>query len=136
MKNISLFIVTTIVMLTGLFSVVNAEVYVWLDGDGIRHISNVKPEWWTDEMDKQDPGSVIAPEDGIAMLGKFIGDRENKKFHWPLCIQIYNPQNELAIPMEKRIWFKSYQEAIDQNYVVCDHCQPSADGPEYKPPQK
>lgn len=80
-----------------------------------------------------DPGTVIAPEGEFAEKGKFIGDRENKKFHWPQCEQIYNPEGQLAIPEHKRIWFDTYEQAIRQGYHVCDHCKPSADGPEYKP---
>ena len=113
--------------------VLKAEVYIWQGQDGIRHISNVRPDWWTDDMDQMEPGTVTAPAESEDGKGKFIGDRENKKFHWPKCEQIYNQKGLLAIPEHKQIWFKEYQDAVDQGYHVCDHCKPSADGPAYEP---
>ncbi|MCD4655371.1 hypothetical protein K8T06_15730 [bacterium] len=112
---------------------VRCEVYIWLDQDTIQHISNVKPEWWTDDMDKMDPGTVVAPDPKNSTPGCFIGDTENKKFHWPKCEQILNEEGFLAIPEHKRIWFRTFDDAIKQGYHICDHCKPSADGPEYKP---
>ena len=83
-------------------------------------------------MDLLEPGTVVAPATA-SNPGKFIGDRENKKFHWPKCEQIYTPEGKLAIPPQKQIWFQEYQSAIDEGYHVCDHCKPSADGPAYEP---
>ncbi|MBN1879276.1 hypothetical protein JW823_04120 [bacterium] len=124
-------IVIAVLMLSSIQRV-TADVYLWSDADHIRHVSNIKPEWWTDDMDLMEPGSVKAP-DVLPNPGKFVGDRENKKFHWPTCEQIFNPEGKLAIPLEKQIWFQDFQDAIDQGYYVCDHCKPSADGPEYQP---
>ncbi|MBN1296959.1 hypothetical protein JXA80_09275 [bacterium] len=121
------------VVVVGILPMVRADVYVWLDQTSIKHISNVKPKWWTDDMDQLDPGTVVAPVDERITLGVFIGDTENKKFHWPLCEQIYNQQGLLAIPEHKRVWFKTFEEAIAQGYYACDHCKPSPDGPDYKP---
>jgi len=130
----SLQIAAFLIVLTGiLIPAVRAEVYIWVDQNDIRHISNVKPKWWTEEMDQMDPGTVVEPEDASAVPGKFIGDRENKKFHWPKCEQIYNQEGLLAIPEHKRIWFETYDEAIALGYHVCDHCKPSKNGPEYQP---
>jgi len=134
LKKTALLILTLFAVLTSISVVsVQAEVYIWMEENGIRHISNVKPDWWTDEMDTLDPGTVVAPDEENGLLGKYVGDRENKKFHWPKCIQIKNSEGFLAIPEAKRVWFKTYQDAVDQGYYVCDHCKPSADGPEYKP---
>ncbi len=83
-------------------------------------------------MDLKEPGTVVAPG-APANPGKFVGDRENRKFHWPKCEQIYDPEGKLAIPLEKQIWFRDYQEAIDQGFFVCDHCKPSEDGSDYQP---
>jgi len=128
------FLILTLTLMTALIApVVFGEVYIWLDGTSVKHISNVKPKWWTDEMDQMDPGTVVAPEGEGVMMGKFIGDRENKKFHWPKCEQIHNQESQLAIPQHKRIWFDTYEQAISQGYHACDHCKPSADGPEYQP---
>lgn len=121
-----------IVFLIFLPAFAEADVYIWKSMNGVKNVSNIKPEWWTEEMDLKTPGEVTAPHEEN-LPGKFIGDRENLKFHWPKCIQIYNPQGELAIPAEKRIWFKTYQDAISNGYHVCDHCKPSEDGPEYQP---
>lgn len=120
------------VFLVFLSFTVKADVYIWKSVNGVRNVSNIKPDWWTEEMDLIAPGEVTAPSEEN-LPGKFVGDRENLKFHWPKCIQIYNPQGKLAIPVEKRIWFKSYQDAINNGYYVCDHCQPSEDGLEYQP---
>ncbi len=110
---------------------VSSDVYIWLDAQGITHFSNIQPEWWTEEMNVMPLGTVVEPD-----LKKFIGDTGNRKFHWPLCNQIYinnNPEGPMAIPGPQRIWFSSFQEAIDEGYHVCDFCEPSEDGPEFKP---
>lgn len=114
------------------FCPADADVYIWNAANGIRYVSNIRPDWWTDEMDLETPGSVTAP-DADKFPGKFVGDRENLKFHWPRCIQIYNSDGKLAIPPEKRIWFNDYQDAKNKGYYECDHCKPSEDGPEYQP---
>jgi len=116
-----------------LLPMAHGEIYIWLDKASIRHLSNVKPDWWTEEMDEMEPGSVIAPDAEKTNPGIFIGDRENKKFHWPKCDQIFNQAGKLAIPAHKQIWFKSFEDAIEQGYHICDHCKPSSDGDEYQP---
>ena len=126
MKRTTLIILALTLILAGMsVGIVNAEVYIWMDGDAIRHISNVKPNWWTDEMDKLDPGTVIAPDEENGLLGKFIGDRENKKFHWPKCIQILSSEGFLAIPETKRIWFQKYQDVLLIIEGLCFSCQPT-----------
>jgi hypothetical protein len=114
------------------FCPAGAEVYIWSAANGVRYVSNIRPDWWTDEMDLEMPGTVMAPESD-EFPGIFIGDRENLKFHWPRCIQIYNPDGKLAIPPEKRMWFNSYQDAINKGFYECDHCKPSENGQEYQP---
>jgi hypothetical protein len=134
MKRISVFSLIVIVAVPFIVSHISAlaDVYIWLDSDGIKQFSNIRPEWWTEEMDIMAPGTVVDP----GLDRKFIGDTGNRKFHWPLCNQIYvnnNPKGQMAIPELQRIWFRSFQEAIDQGYHVCDFCVPSEDGPEFQP---
>ncbi len=104
-------------------SVGYADVYIWHDIDNIQHISNVKPDWWTDEMDQMDPDEIVAPTEE-ALPGAFVGDRENKKFHLPSCEQIHTPEGLMAIPDSKIIWFRALDDALSQGYFACDHCKP------------
>ncbi len=103
---------------------VGAEVFRWQDSQQIMHITNVRPEWWTDEMSQMDYQDIIPPLEPTPAPGRLVGDRENRKFHRPACEQIYNPQGRLAIPDEKIIWFDTADEAMDKGYLACDHCKP------------
>ena len=106
-------------------SLAMGDIYRWRGDDGTLHMTNVKPSWWTDEMDQMDPDSIIPPEGPTPFPGKFVGDKENRKFHRPECEQIYDPDGNMAIPDEKIIWFQSFDEAISAGYEICDHCKPA-----------
>lgn len=107
-------------------TVLLAEIYVWQDETHVTNISNLKPEWWTDEMSQQTQGSIVFEGDATPLPGKLVGDKENRKFHRITCDQIYNPEGKLAIPQEKIIWFQSPDEALSQNFIACDHCKPTS----------
>ncbi len=107
-------------------SVLLAEVFIWQDENHITNISNIKPDWWTDEMSQQEQGTVVFQGESTPLPGKFVGDKENRKFHRISCEQIYNPQGKMAIPPEKIIWFQSNEEALSQNFIACDHCKPTS----------
>ncbi len=105
-------------------STLMAEIYVWYDADSTRNISNVKPDWWTDEMSQMSPQDIVVPVEATPQPGKFVGDNENRKFHKPTCEQIQTLDGFMAIPEHKRVWFASYDEAKAQNYTACTHCKP------------
>lgn len=105
----------------------SAEVYIYYNQLGMKIITNIKPDWWTDEMSTMDPESVQIPAGEALFPGKFVGDKENRKFHRPTCEQIYNQEHKLAIPESKIIWFESYDEAVGKGFFACDHCKPSND---------
>ncbi len=107
-------------------SVMLAEVYIWQDENHITNISNIKPDWWTDEMSQQEQGTVVFQGESTPLPGKFVGDKENRKFHRISCEQIYNPQGKMAIPPEKIVWFQSTDEALSQTFIACDHCKPTS----------
>ncbi|MBN1356623.1 hypothetical protein JXA40_10220 [bacterium] len=101
-----------------------ASIYKWRDDNRIMHITNVKPEWWTEDMDQMDFEDIHPPSGFGAYPLRFIGDKENKKVHDPSCDQIYTPDNKMAIPDQKVIWFESLGEAVKMGYRQCDHCRP------------
>jgi hypothetical protein len=104
----------------------SADVYVWHDKNGIEVITNIKPEWWTAEMDQLDPKLITEPDETAPETpGKYVGDKENRKFHRLTCDQIYNSDGKLAIPDSKVIWFQATDEALSQNFIACDHCKPT-----------
>ena len=110
------------------FSTAIAGVYKWQDNAGTTHVTNIKPDWWTDEMDDLKFSEIHPPDEPTPFPGKFVGDKENYKFHLPSCEQIYTPEGKMAIPESKIIWFKSAQEALDKNFVPCSHCKPAVNG--------
>ncbi len=122
------FSIKTFSLLLALFfiaaSVVAASVYMWYDKDKTVHLTNVKPDWWTDDMDMKSPEEIHPPEGPTPFPGIFVGDKENRKFHRPSCDQIYTPEKKMAIPDSKIIWFQSYEEAISKGYHPCKHCKP------------
>jgi hypothetical protein len=105
-------------------SLVSASIYMWRDKDNMKHLTNVKPDWWTDDMDQMNPDDIQQPEGPTPFPDNFVGDKENRKFHKPSCDQIYTPEKKMAIPESKIIWFNTYDEAVNKGYQPCDHCNP------------
>lgn len=110
-------------------SFVKADIFVFYDISGVKTITNMRPDWWTDEMDTMDPMSIKPPDGSEVYPGKFVGDKENRKFHRPTCEQIYTPDKRMAIPESKIIWFNTVDEALSQGFFSCDHCKPAENDP-------
>jgi hypothetical protein len=133
-KNINLSFIVLFFISCLFFSLTgsSADIYIWRDLNDIKQISNVKPDWWTDEMNQMLPGEVVEPVDKPDVSqdkkfpGKFVGDKENKKFHVPTCEQIYTSDKKMAIPDNKIIWFDTFEDATSKGYVACGHCKPTA----------
>jgi hypothetical protein len=122
-REIRLFAVLLIIGLLTLSSV-GADVYVWYNASQVMHITNVRPDWWLDEMDQMDPHEIQPPPEAIEYPGEFVGDNENRKFHVVTCEQIYTSDGNMAIPDSKIVWFQTVDEAIQQGFYACDHCKP------------
>lgn len=58
---------------------------------------------------KSSPDSDYGPD-------YFIGNKNTKKFHIPSCSFLPEEHN--------RVYFQTYQEAIDEGYVPCQKCNP------------
>ena len=121
------------VMLLSLFSVwifsgsVHADMYRWMDDNGVMRMTNIKPDWWTDEMKYQLPEQIHSPaEDSSKESKKFYGDRESRVFHKPDCDLIRNPDNQLTIPKDSIMTFRSAEEAVSLGYRPCDKCNPTS----------
>ncbi|MBN1551558.1 hypothetical protein JW979_08820 [bacterium] len=113
----------SILLLAATFA--NAEVYMWIGPDNIFQLTNIKPDWWTEDMDQMAPSDIRPPDvEKVTYPGKYVGDKENRKFHLPSCEQIYTSDGKMAIPDNKIIWFQSTDEAISLGYIACDHCKP------------
>jgi Metal binding domain of Ada len=115
---------TLVVGIIGL-SAVSASVFKWLDHEETMFITNVKPEWWTDEMDQMDFRDIHPPLGSKPYPLLFVADKENRKFHIPTCEQIFTQDHVMAIPDEKIIWFETAAEAEKQGYRACSHCKPA-----------
>ena len=48
--------------------------------------------------------------------GQYIGNINSKKFHYPSCNSLPNPENQIIL--------NSRQEAVDQGYEACKRCNP------------
>lgn len=51
-----------------------------------------------------------------AESGQYIGNLNTKKFHYPSCNSLPNPENQIIL--------NSRQEAVDQGYDPCGRCKP------------
>ncbi len=50
--------------------------------------------------------------------GKYIGNINTKKFHYPDCNSVKNTKKA------NRVYLKTYKEAMDNNYEPCSICKP------------
>lgn len=56
--------------------------------------------------------TTVPPADS----GQYIGNINSKKFHYPSCNSLPNPENQIIL--------NSKQEAVDQGYEACKRCNP------------
>lgn len=132
------------VMIFSLLSVVpvHAELYRWVDVEGTLHISNLKPEWWTEDMDRiTDYHAIIAPEeDGTdykelepgedsSILEpsdqledaraeapedspSFIGVTTTRIYHTPTCPKLFISEGDKKVPIPED-WQRGF-ESMDK----------------------
>ncbi|MBF7083023.1 hypothetical protein IT084_08540 [Desulfallas sp. Bu1-1] len=74
--------------------------------------STVKPR----APDTSSAVAPVAPVTPTGSEGKYIGNKNSKKFHLPSCS---------TLPAEyNRVYFKTREEAVSAGYTPCKRCNP------------
>ncbi len=126
--------------------VVSAEVYRWMDEGNVAHLTSIKPDWWTDEMDMVEDWREIHPpteeeqqqqeaaeaeqEEQSAKVteeeAQFIGDSRTSIFHNLDCrlVKSRATGRKFKVDEENRVFFRTAEEAENGGYKPCTLCNP------------
>jgi len=138
---------TALSVMIGIFLLVavgSADVYRWVDPDGTIHLTSIRPEWWTDELDLVEDWHEIHPpsEDELAALeaaraaeraaevseedAEFVGDRRTMIYHRKDCrlVKSRSARRSYKIDEEDRVFFLTADDAEEEGFRPCRRCKP------------
>ena len=133
-----LLIIPLIITLTFIIQgICKAEVYRWIDEDGVIQITNQRPDWWKDEYDnvkdwreikppsKEEREKIAREKKKELAKDKIVGDKRTKIYHLSSCPLIRDKTGKYKIPERYLVFFDSAKEARKKGYTPCRRCKPN-----------